>query len=116
MQVRRKLSVTVAALIVSTQIGSTWGMAAPSAAQISALQHHLFTRNYDGMVAVLMSNPNLLDDGSPLSAQLRQFVADHQAGAFDAFSGDNLKQLERMIADACRVSRQLGDAADCSIY
>lgn len=116
MHARRKLSVTVAALIVSTQLGSSFGSAAPSPRQIATLQDHLSTQDYDAMADYLATSPDLLSDDSALARVLGDFLASYRAGSFTAFSAGDLALLEDMMIDACRESTGASATRDCSIY
>lgn len=116
MNVRRKISVSVAALIVSTQLGSSLVVAAPSARQLAVLQGHLEARDYGALAGYLMNSPDLLSDSSPLSQTLNKFMADYQTGSYSPFSDDALATLESMMADACRSTDGSGGARECSIY
>lgn len=116
MNVRRKISVSVAALIVSTQLSSSLVVAAPSAGQLAVLQGHLETRDYGALAGYLMNSPDLLSDSSPLSQTLNKFMADYQTGSFSPFSDDVLATLESTLAEACRSTDGSGGARECSIY
>jgi hypothetical protein len=116
MNMRRKLSVSVAALIVSTQLGSSLGVAAPSAGQLAVLQGHLEARDYGALAEYLTNSPDLLSDTSPLSQTLNRFMADYQTSAFRPYSDDVLATLESMMAEACRSTGGSGGARECSIY
>lgn len=116
MNVRRKLSVTMAALIVSMQLGSSFGSAAPIAGQIAEMQRHLASRDYDALASYLLTSPDLLSENSPLSKALFKFMEAYQAGSFRAFSGEDLAVLETQMAEACRSTEGSGGTRDCSIY
>ena len=116
MYARRKLSVTVAALIVSTQLGSPLGAAAPTSGHIGYLQDHLAAGDLDALAGFLSASPDLLVDGSPLSQALGNFMAAYQSGAFTSFSSEELSMLESSLASACRASGDSSGARDCSIY
>jgi hypothetical protein len=116
MFVRKKLSIAVAALVVSTQIGSSWGNAAPSAGQIAELQQYLTGKNYAGMANLLTTNPDLLTDDSPLAAILRKFVHDYQTGNFSAFSAEELARLEIGMTEACGNAPAADGTVECSLY
>lgn len=115
MHMRRKLSVAVAALIVSTQLGSVSGVAAPSAVDIGRLQDRLIAQDYQGMAAILGERPEILADGSPLATTLQTFLADFTAGAFTAFTADDLVRLEALMVDACRATASV-EAGQACIY
>ncbi len=116
MNARRTLSVTLAALVVSTQLGSALDAAAPSARQIALMQDHLSSGNYDALAVYLAASPDLLSHDSPLSQALGDFLAAYRANALDAFSGSRLAALETLMAEACRTSTSSGGTQDCSIY
>lgn len=116
MYARRKLSVTVAALIVSTQLGSPLGAASPSSGHIAYLQDHLAMGDYAALAGFLSASPDLLTDGSPLSQALGNFMAAYQSGAFTSFTSEELSMLETTLASACRASDGSSGTRDCSIY
>jgi len=116
MYIRKKLSVAVAALIVSTQLGSTWGVAAPSSSQIAELQDHLIKQDYAALAALLDSSPELLAEQSSLAMALRGFLNDYSTGTFTAFSTADLTRLETLMADACRSAQKSDDAEGCTLY
>lgn len=106
----------MAALIVSTQLGSSLVDAAPSAGQLAVLQGHLEARDYSALAEYLMNSPDLLSNSSPLSQTLNRFMADYQTGAYSPFSDDALVTLESMLAHACRSTDGSAGARECSIY
>lgn len=116
MNVRRRVSVSVAALIVATQLGSSLGIAAPSAGQLAVLQGHLEARDYGALASFLTNSPDLLSDTSPLSQALNKFMADYQSNSLSPFSNDVLATLESTMAEACRSTDGSSGARECSIY
>lgn len=107
---------TVAAMIVSTQLGSSFGSAAPIAGQIAEMQRHLAARNYDALASFLAASPDLLSENSPLSQALFSFMEAYQDGSVRAFSDEDLAVLETRMAEACRSTEGSGNTRDCSIY
>jgi hypothetical protein len=116
MNARRTLSVTLAALVVSTQLGSALDAAAPSARQIAVMQDHLSSGNYGALAVYLAASPDLLSHASPLSQALGDFLAAYRTGSFDAFSASRLAALETLMAEACRTTDRSGGTQECSIY
>jgi hypothetical protein len=106
----------MAAMIVSTQLGSSFGSAAPIAGQIADMQRHLASRDYEALAGYLLTSPDLMSENSPLSQALFSFMEAYQSGTVRAFSDEDLAVLETRMAEACRSTEGTGARRDCSIY
>lgn len=100
MQIRRKLTVALAAMIVAGQINGTASVAAPTADQISVLQAHLAAGDVDAFVAFVQATPDLLQDDTPLASVLRQFLMMYAGGQLAAFRPESLAEMEMALRAA----------------
>lgn len=89
METRRKLSVTIAALVVAGQIGGGTSFASVTPALAHSLQDYLAAGDFRGLIAFVQGNPDLVAEGSPLAGPLLQFQStyadDHCITAFPAW-------------------------------
>jgi hypothetical protein len=74
MDIRRKLAVTVAAMALAGQLGATLPVAAASQAQLEAMEALLVEDDLAGLARFVEQNPGLLDQSSPLSEMLVNFL------------------------------------------
>jgi hypothetical protein len=100
MQIKRKLTVALAAMIVAGQINGGSVLAAPSADQISALQSHLVAGDIVTFVGLIRSNPDLLADGWQLTPLLLETLALYDQGLMTAFNLQLMADLEMAFASA----------------
>lgn len=73
---RRRVSITVSAMILAAQLGSPLAAAEPSLDQLSEIAELLDDNDVAALRGYLQLNPDLLDGGTELSALLRDFMDD----------------------------------------
>jgi len=107
MAINRKLKITLAAMIVASQIAGSASVAAPTVDQLLTLQDHLSQGNLGAIVAFVDDNPNMLDNDTPLAGLLSDLVAMVQSGAsLSALPPEMIAQLEATLRNARMASVQ----------
>ena len=113
MAINRKLKITLAAMIVASQIGGSASVAAPTVDQLLTLQDHLSQGNLGAIVAFVGENPNMLDNDTPLAGLLSDLVAMVQSGAsLSALPPEMIAQLEATLRSARMASILTSVSAD----
>ncbi|MBA3910290.1 MAG: hypothetical protein C0524_10490 [Rhodobacter sp.] len=98
METRRKLSVTLAALVVAGQIGGGSSFAAVTPDLAQSLQDYLAAGDFRGLVAFVEGNPDLVGEGSPLAGPLLQLHSAYaDEGCITAFSPAAIAELEAAL-------------------
>ena len=113
MAINRKLKITLAAMIVASQIAGSASVAAPTVDQLLTLQDHLSQGNLGAIVAFVDDNPNMLDNDTPLAGLLSDLVAMVQSGAsLSALPPEMIAQLEATLRSARMASVLTSFSAD----
>ena len=73
---RRKVVVTVSAMIVAAQLGSPLFAAQPTVAQLGQIAGYLEANDVDGLRGYLDANPDLTEGDTTLARLLRQFLSE----------------------------------------
>ena len=73
---RRKVVVTVSAMIVAAQLGSPLFAAQPTVAQLGEIAGYLEANDVDGLRGYLDANPDLTEGDTTLARLLRQFLSE----------------------------------------
>jgi hypothetical protein len=71
---RRKVVVTVSAMIVAAQLGSPPVAAQPTVAQLGEIAGYLERNDVDGLRGYLDANPDLMGGNTTLARLLRRFL------------------------------------------
>lgn len=77
---RRKILVTVSAMILATQLGAPVSAAEPSSEQLSTIAAYLEANDVEGLRSYLDAYPGLAEGNTPLAALLRRFLVESLAG------------------------------------
>ncbi|MEY3307198.1 MAG: hypothetical protein RLZZ413_1236 [Pseudomonadota bacterium] len=113
MAINRKLKITLAAMIVASQIAGSASVAAPTVDQLLTLQDHLSQGNLGAIVAFVDDNPNMLDNDTPLAGLLSDLVAMVQSGAsLSALPPEMIAQLEATLRNARMASVRTSFSAE----
>ena len=75
---KRKVGVTVAALILAAQLGSPLAAQQPSLEQLTEVAGLLAENDVEGLRAYIEANPELLDGDGPLAALFRRFLVESE--------------------------------------
>jgi hypothetical protein len=73
---RRKVVVTVSAMIVAAQLGSPVGAAQPTVEQLGEIAGYLEGNDVDGLRDYLDTNPDLAEGDTTLARLLRRFLSE----------------------------------------
>ena len=73
---RRKVVVTVSAMIVAAQLGSLPVAAQPTVAQLGDIAGYLEANDVDGLRGYLDANPDLTEGDTTLARLLRRFLSE----------------------------------------
>jgi hypothetical protein len=73
---RRKVVVTVSAMIVAAQLGSPLVAAQPTVEQLGEIAGYLEANDVDGLRGYLDSNPDLAEGDTTLARLLRRFLSE----------------------------------------
>ena len=104
---RRKVVVTVSAMIVAAQLGSPLAVAQPTVAQLGEIAGYLEANDVDGLRGYLDANPDLVEGDTTLAGLLRQFLSESadvttylgfQFGLSDADSQENSAQVDPSVS------------------
>lgn len=103
--IRRRVVVTVSALMLATQLGSPLAADEPTLEQLTEISAYLADNDVEALRAYLRLNPALLDGDTPLAALLREFMTRSENLA-------NYLGFEPDLRDAVRAARADDDNAD----
>jgi hypothetical protein len=73
---KRKVAITVSAMILAAQLGSPIAAQEPSLQHLTQIAALLTDNDIDGLRAYLEANPDLLEGDSQLAILLRRFMAE----------------------------------------
>lgn len=86
---RRKIVVTVSAMMIAARLGSPLMAAAPSSDQLGEIANYLESNDVQGLRDYLDVNPDLTEGNTTLARLLREFLAESEnVGTFLGFKSD----------------------------
>ncbi len=89
MTMRRKVVVTVSAMMIAAKLGSPLMAAAPSSEELGEIANYLESNDVQGLRDYLESNPGLVDGNTTLARLLREFLAESaNVGTYLGFKPD----------------------------
>jgi hypothetical protein len=110
---RRKVAVTVSAMMIAAQLGSPLMAAAPTSEQLGEIANYLDTNDVQGLRSYLEVNSDLTDGDTTLARLLREFMTESaDVGSYLGFQPD----LSDSFHDLQEQSRENANPADVSIY
>jgi hypothetical protein len=105
MDIRRKLAVTLAAMALAGQLGAPLPATAASRTQLSIMQAYLAADDPSGLADYIDQNPELLEQGSPLSSLLMDFMRVYRGQArLVAFPPQTVASLKAPLVTALRAA------------
>lgn len=104
---RRKVVVTVSAMIVAAQLGSPLAAAQPTVEQLGEIAGYLESNDVDGLRGYLDANPDLAEGDTTLARLLRRFLSESaDVATFLGFQPD----LSDAFQDLQENNAQIGQA------
>lgn len=89
MTLRRKVAVTVSAMMIAAKLGSPLMAAAPTSEQLGEIAAYLETNDVQGLRDYLDGNPDLTEGDTTLARLLREFLDESaNVGTFLGFQPD----------------------------